>query len=123
MTATVQLSTPRDYALAVVHVSRALHVTTRVARILLEGIAHGDRTLSMDVTNQYPDLACDGTRVTVDIEPVMPEWAILRATGFTLTTTITRQDGYRAMYATTYTTTRVLPSGDTVRAYRAGEWN
>ena len=118
------LNTTRDYARAIIHVSRVLHVTPRVARILLEGIAHGDRTLTMDVTNQSPDANALGMTVHVDIEPITPEWAALGPTGFSLSTTITRQDGTHVTYETTYAEPfTTLPSGDTVRAYRAGEWS
>lgn len=118
------LTTTRDYARAIVHVSRILHVTPRLARVLLEGIAHGDRTLAMDVTNQSPDAIALGMTVRVDIAPIIPEWTALGPIGFTSSTTITRQDGTHVTYETSYTEpTRVLPSGDTVRAYRAGEWS
>lgn len=118
------LTSTRDYARAIIHVSRNLHVTSRVARILLEGIAHGERTLTMDVTNLYKDLDVIGMSARVDIEPITPEWAALGPIGFTCSTTITRPDGSHVTYATTYAEPTVtLPSGDTVRAYQAGDWS
>lgn len=118
------LTTARDYARAIVHVSRVLHVTPRLARVLLEGIAHGDRTLVMDVTNMYPDMVQEGSRIKAEIEPITPEWSALGPTGFSLSTSITRQDGTTSTLTTTYVEPTVtLPSGDTVRAYRAGDWS